>query len=133
MVADALQVSVRELFTVIDDAELSSRVDSLQDRGDLQQAARDRIAGAWRWLYIGVGIVLSLVSFTFPHGLVLFLAYWTGGYIILMAIRRIYLEPMLDAKYPLSRDRRTPRARRRAAARARSVSSVPTEEVSTSA
>ncbi|MGM1018598.1 MAG: helix-turn-helix domain-containing protein [Actinomycetota bacterium] len=114
LVADALQVTVRELFTVIDDAELSSRVDSLQDRADLQQAARDRIAGAWRWLYIGVGIVLSLVSFTFPHGLVLFLAYWTGGYIILMAIRRIYLEPTLDAKYPLSRDRRSPRARRRA-------------------
>ena len=103
LVADALRVAVRDLFSVIDDAELSSRVDSLQDRMSQQQDARDRISGAWRWLYIGVGVVLTLVSFTLAHGLVLFLAYWTGGYIILVAARRLYLEPHLDEKYPLSR------------------------------
>lgn len=112
LVAEALKVPVRELFTVIDDEALSSRVDSLQDRADEQQATRDRISGAWRWLYVGIGVVLTLVSFTFPYGLVLFLAYWVGGYIILVAIRRIYLEPHLDEKYPLSRGKQSRRARR---------------------
>ncbi len=103
LVAEALQVSVRELFTVIDDADLNNRVDSLEDRTVEQQAARDQISSAWRWLYIGIGVVLTFVSFTFSYGLVLFLSYWIGGYIILVAIRRIYLEPHLDMKFPLSR------------------------------
>ncbi len=115
LVAEALHVPVRDLFTVIDDESLSNRVDSLQDRTEQQQAARDRISGAWRWLYVGVGVVLTLVSFTFSYGLVLFLSYWVGGYIILVAIRRIYLEPHLDEKYPLSRAKESRRARRAAA------------------
>ena len=111
--AEALRVSVRDLFTSIDDAELSSRVESLQARTEHQQAARDRLTGAWRWLYIGIGVVLSLVSFTLgQYGFVLFLAYWTGGYLILVAIRRIYLEPRLEEKYPLSRNKKQLRARR---------------------
>lgn len=114
LVADALHVPVRDLFTTIEDAGMSSRVDSLQDRTDEQQAARDRISGAWCWLYIGIGVVLTLVSFTFPYGLVLFLSYWVGGYIILVAIRRIYLEPRLDEKYPLSRAKQSRRERRAA-------------------
>lgn len=114
LVADALQVPVRGLFVAIEDEGLSNRVDSLQDRADQQQAARDRITDAWRWLYIGIGVVLSLVSFTFSYGLVLFLSYWTGGYLILIAIRRIYLEPHLERQYPLSRATPTRRERRRA-------------------
>ncbi|MGP6170671.1 helix-turn-helix domain-containing protein [Microbacterium sp. A196] len=117
LVAEALHVPVKELFTSIDDAAMSSKVDLLQDRTDEQQAARDRISGAWRWLYIGVGVVLTLVSFTFPYGLVLFLSYWVGGYIILVAIRRIYLEPRLDERYPLSRAQPSRRERRRATVR----------------
>lgn len=128
LVAEALQVPVRDLFVEMEDSVLSERVNSLGDRTEEQQAARDRITGAWRWLYIGIGIVLTLVSFTFPHGLVLFLAYWTGGYIILMAIRRLYLEPHLDEKYPLSRGKQT-RRRRDAKWSARSSS---TEEQLTS-
>lgn len=112
LVAEALHVPVRDLFSEIDDEALSNRVDSLEDRTATQQAARDRISGAWRWLYVGIGIVLTLVSFTFPQGLVLFLGYWVGGYIILVAIRRIYLEPHLDEKYPLSRAKESRRARR---------------------
>jgi transcriptional regulator with XRE-family HTH domain len=113
LVAEALRVPVRDLFTMIEDADLSGRVESLQVRTVEQQAARDRLTGAWRWLYIGIGIVLALVSFTLgQYGLVLFLAYWTGGYLILVAIRRIYLEPRLEEKYPLSRSRKQLRARR---------------------
>ncbi len=113
LVAEALRVPVRDLFTMIEDADLRGRVESLQIRTLEQQAARDRLTGAWRWLYIGIGIVLTLVGFTLgQYGQVLFLAYWTGGYPILMAIRRIYLEPRLEQKYPLSRSRKQLRARR---------------------
>ena len=112
LVAGALHVSVRDLFSAIDDAGLSSRVDSLENRTREQQVARDRITGAWRWLYIGVGVVLTLLSFTFAQGLVLFLGYWIGGTMILLAIRRLYLEPHLDEKYPLSRAKPSRRARR---------------------
>lgn len=113
LVADALQVPVRELFIEIEDDDLRNGVESLEDRTAVQQAARERIEGASRWLYIGVGAVMTFVSFTFPAGLALFLSYWIGGYIILVAVRRIYLEPHLDRTYPLSRvkpSRREPRA-----------------------
>ena len=46
------------------------------------------------------------------YGQALVLAYWTGGYIILVAIRRIYLEPRLEERYPLSRSKKQLRARR---------------------
>jgi len=113
LVAEALQVPVRDLFTTIDNAALSSRVDSLQGRADDQQAARDRITGAWRWLFIGIGVVATLLSFTFSHGLVLFFAYWVGGYVILTAIRTLYLEPHLDERYPLSRRKESRRLQRK--------------------
>jgi transcriptional regulator with XRE-family HTH domain len=113
LVANALRVSVRDLFTSIDD-ELNDRVESLQARTEEQQAARDRIAGAWRWLYVGVGVVLTLLSFTLgSYGFVLFLAYWTGGYLILVSMRTIYLDPHLDEKYPLSRSKRHLRSERK--------------------
>lgn len=115
LVADALQVAVRELFTVIEDETLSARVESLQVRADEQQAARDRITQAWRWLYFGIGIIATLVSFTFPYGVVLFLSYWSGGFLILLALRRLVIEPRLDEKYPLSRERPRTRKAKRAA------------------
>jgi transcriptional regulator with XRE-family HTH domain len=114
LVADALRVPVRDLFLAIDDAGLSSRVESLADRTHEQQVARDRITGAWRSLYIGVGVVLTLLSFTFGQGMVLFLGYWIGGTMILIAIRSLYLEPHLDERYPLSRAKPSRRARRQA-------------------
>ena len=112
LVADALRVSVRDLFSAIDDAELNSRVDSLEDRTAHQQVARNRVMGAWRWLYLGIGVVLTLLSFTFAQGLVLFLGYWVGGTMILLALRRLYLEPHLDEKSPLSRSAPSRRERR---------------------
>lgn len=112
----ALRVSVRDLFAVIDDAALSNRVASLQERTDEQQVARDRISGGWRWLYIGLVVVLALFSFTVAQGLMQgvapFFAYSIVGYIVLVAVRRIYLEPHLDQKYPLSRRKRPRRTRR---------------------
>ncbi|SIR67080.1 helix-turn-helix domain-containing protein [Microbacterium sp. RURRCA19A] len=114
-VAEALRVPVRDLFSTIEDDVLNSRVESLEARAAVQQAARDRTAGAWRWIYIGVGVILTLISFTFAQGLVLFLGYWVGGTMIFLAVRRLFLEPHLNEKYPLSRGAQSRRARRRAA------------------
>lgn len=113
LIAEALRVSVRDLFTMIEDEDLSTRVESLQIRAVEQQTARDRLTNAWRWLYIGIGVVLTMVGLPLgQYGQALVLAYWTGGYIILVAIRRIYLEPRLEERYPLSRSKKQLRARR---------------------
>ncbi|MCR2814707.1 helix-turn-helix domain-containing protein [Microbacterium jiangjiandongii] len=115
LVAEALRVSVGDLFTSTDDAEFGGRVEALDSHAVDQQAARNGVTAAWRWLYVGAGVVLTLLSFTMgQYGLVLFLAYWTGGLLILIAVRRIVLEPRLDARYPLSRSKRQPREQRSA-------------------
>ncbi|WP_141915450.1 VanZ family protein [Klugiella xanthotipulae] len=51
----------------------------------------------------GIDVVLTLPSFTFAQRLVLFLGYGVGGTQVLRALRRLYLDPHLDKKYPLSR------------------------------
>jgi len=113
LVAKALRVQVADLFSSIDDADFGNRVEALDSRVVDQQVARDRVIAAWRWLYVGIGVVLTFLSFTMgPYGLVLFLAYWTGGLLILIALRRIVLEPRLDARYPLSRSRTRRREQR---------------------
>lgn len=119
LVADALRVTVRDLFSTIEDESLSTRVDSLQDRVSEQQSARDRLTDAWHLLYVGIGVVATLLSFTFGHGVVLFFGYWIGGFLILTAVRRLYVDPRLDSMYPLSHttaSRRTRRRERRAEA-----------------
>ncbi|MEV8250756.1 helix-turn-helix transcriptional regulator [Microbacterium sp. NPDC076768] len=112
MVAAALRVSVSDLFSRIDDADFGSRVEALQSRVVDQQAAYDRAMAAWRWLYVGIGVVLSFSSFPLGQlGVVLFLSYWTGGLLILIALRRIIFEPRLEQRYPLARRRRQPHVR----------------------
>lgn len=139
LVAEALRVTVRDLFSAIDDADLNSRVDSLESRTSDQQGDRDRLTRAWALLFVGVGIVLTLVAFTIPNGLALFLAYWLGGTLIAVALRRLLLEPRLDAHYPLSRSTRTRRQRRRehrsatAATAAAAAASTATPAVATPA
>lgn len=132
LVADALHVSVRDLFSTIEDASLSSRVDSLEDRTYEQRTARDRLTDAWTMLYVGVGIVATLVSFSFSYGVVLLLSYWIGGFLILRAVRRIWVDPRLDAAYPLSRPTASRRSRRRMRRNEKSGDvSAPTDDAST--
>ncbi|MGO1440064.1 MAG: helix-turn-helix transcriptional regulator [Brevibacterium yomogidense] len=114
LIADALRVSVRDLFESIDDDELGSRVESLQGRVEKQQAARDRVTSAWWWLYVGVGIVVTMLSFALSwFGIAVTVAYWAGVSIILSAVQRIYLEPRLEEKYPLSKSKRERRSAKR--------------------
>lgn len=105
IVADALGVPVRELFATIDNDDLSDRVDSFETRALDEQAHRDRTSRAWMWLYIGVGVVVSFLSFAWggQYGAVLFFGYWGGGTLIFLALRRLMIDPRLDTKLPLSR------------------------------
>jgi transcriptional regulator with XRE-family HTH domain len=107
LVADALNVPVRDLFVSIDDAALSARVDSMEDRAVRQQLARDRAHTAWLWLFIGVGVAVSFLGFFLggPWGGTLFLMYWLGGSLIFVALRRLVIEPHLDRKLPLSKSK----------------------------
>lgn len=115
LVADALKVPARELFTNIDNSALSERVESLEARAESQQTRRNRSTTAWLWLFIGVGIVVSMLGFSLggPLGGTLFLMYWGGGSLIFVAIRRLVIEPRLDSKLPLSRSRAELRSARR--------------------
>lgn len=75
LVADALNVPARELFVRIDDAALSARVESMEDRTAAQQLARNRTRAAWLWLFVGV------------------------------ALGHLVIEPHLDKKLPLSKSK----------------------------
>lgn len=104
LVAEALRVPVRDLFAVIEDSDLGSRLEAHDLRAEDQQSARNRASIAWWWIYLGVGVALSLISFTMGAlGLVLFFSYWTGGLLVFLALRRIILDPLLDSHYPMSR------------------------------
>lgn len=109
LIADTFGVPMRDLFVTIEDENLTNRVDSLEHRITEQQSKRDRTMGAWRWLFIGVGIVVTLLCFVIPHvGTAVFFSYWIGGFVIFMALRRLIIDPHLDAKYPLSKRRVKP-------------------------
>lgn len=123
LVAGALRVPVRDLFTTLDGQEFTDRVESMEDRTERQQNARDRVTAAWRWLYIGVGIAVTLFAFTAgQYGLPMLLSYWVAGLIVLRAVRTLVFEPRLDEKYPLSRSQQHLKAQR-----ARSRRPAPTD------
>ncbi|QAV70383.1 XRE family transcriptional regulator [Salinibacterium sp. UTAS2018] len=114
LVADALGVPVRDLFAAIESDELSGRVDSFESRAGDQQAARDRVRGGWFILFVGVGVVVTLLgAMDGRMGSVVIPAYWGGGLLILIAADRLYLSSHLDAKFPLSRSKRDRRRRKR--------------------
>lgn len=107
LAADALKVPVRELFASIDNTALSERVESLEARTGAQQKERDRTTAAWLWLFIGIGVAISFLSFFIggPWGGTVFLMYWAGGSLIFLAFRRLMIEPRLNDKLPLSRNK----------------------------
>jgi transcriptional regulator with XRE-family HTH domain len=104
LIAKSLGVPMRELFVTIEDENLTTRVDSLEHRVADQQEKRDTAMGAWRWLFIGAGVILTVTCFfVAPQlGELLFVIYWFGGFFLFAALRRLVIDPHLDARYPLS-------------------------------
>lgn len=127
MVAEALGVPVRDLFTTIDSDDLNGRVDSLEARTERQQFQRDRTNKAWLWLFIGVGVIASFLSFAWggQYGAVLFFGYWGGGTLIAVSLRNLFLDPHLDEKYPLSRNARVARQQKRRQAKLERKTAAP--------
>ncbi|WGD38187.1 helix-turn-helix transcriptional regulator [Lysinibacter sp. HNR] len=101
LIAKAFKVTVRELFVTIDNTSFNERVESLEARAKVQQVVRDRTNAAWRWLFIGVGIAVSFVSFSLSGawGATLFLMYWAGGTLIFLALHQLIIEPHLNEKF----------------------------------
>lgn len=120
LVAEALGVPVRDLFTTIDSDDLNGRVDSFEARTLDEQTRRDRANSAWMWLFIGTGVIVSMIGFGAGGALasVLFFGYWGGGSLIFFALRRLLLDPYLDEKYPLARGREHSRRQKRRKAKA---------------
>ena len=116
LVAGALRVTVRELFAELDNAALSTRVESLEARALAQQMKRGKITSSWLWIFVGLGVAVSLASFAIGGQLggTLFLSYWAAGTFIFVAIRRLILDPRLDTQLPLSHSKAELRRRQRA-------------------
>jgi transcriptional regulator with XRE-family HTH domain len=103
LIARSFGVPMRELFVTIEDENLTSRVDSLESRIAEQQARRDSTLSGWRWLFIGLGVIVTVGCLL--AGSQIFFACWVGGFLLFTAVRLLVLEPRLDAKYPLSKRR----------------------------
>ena len=113
-VASALGVAVRELFTTIDSAEMNGVVDSLEARTVDEQTQRDRTSKAWLWLFLGTGVILSIVLLVNAQfGAVYFVGFWGGGTLIFLALRRLLLDPRMDQRFPLSRSKESIRRQKR--------------------
>lgn len=120
LIAEALRVPVRDLFTnsedetsladddIDGDARFRDRAQNYEDNRADQQRDRDRIRGAWVWLYVGIGVIVTVVVLFagVPFWLPITIAYWAGGLILLLSLTALLLEPWLDRRYPLSRTRR---------------------------
>lgn len=63
---------------------------------------------------------MTMLSFALSwFGIAVTVAYWAGVSIILSAVQRIYLEPRLEEKYPLSKSKRELRSAKKGRTRMR--------------
>ena len=116
-IAKALEVPVRDLFATDDSAALEPDVRGLDERTAADQERREAFGRAWRYLYSGVGVALSVLTVVLIGGhvwpgvmILLVGAYWAGGSLVGRFVMATVIEPWLDRRYPLSRRRRSPAA-----------------------
>jgi transcriptional regulator with XRE-family HTH domain len=111
LIANAFGVSVQELFVSVEGEEFQTAVEGLDVRTSAQQSRRDTSVNSFKFLYQGLGVLVTLtvimLFFTgtlgFWSGWFIVSAYWAvGGYVLCFLIR-VRIDPWLAAKYPLSR------------------------------
>ena len=108
MVAKALDVPVRDLFDSVESGDFSTAVSGLDARAEDQQRSRKHEEIGWLYLYIGSGVIVTLVTIilintVLPGAAFLIVpSYWIGGIFVYWFLRRVVLGPRLDAKYPLT-------------------------------
>jgi len=110
LLADALDVPVRDLFMNVETAEFKAAVGGLDERQSSQQERRDELTRAFDMLFRGVGILVVLATVVFwmtghswPYIWFIIPAYWAGGRYVFRSVVRLVADPWLDRKYPLSR------------------------------
>lgn len=117
-IARALEVPVRDLFATdgAGEQDLDAGVRGLDERAETEQHQRDAYTRGWRYLYIGVGLlvtfaVLGLIGAGHGAGVLVFVipAYWAGGQFVSRFLMATVIDPRLDRRYPLSRPRRAAR------------------------
>ncbi|WP_205881331.1 helix-turn-helix transcriptional regulator [Leucobacter viscericola] len=109
LIADALDVSVEELFTDVAAEGAVKAASDFENRKREQVAGRAREIHGWRLLYIGIGVIVTiLISALVTLGSLpstLFIiagAYWAGGALILRFLVSSVLSARLDRRYPLT-------------------------------
>ena len=109
LIADALEVPVRDLFVSVESIDFGEAVEQLDARKSAQQARRDSITNAFTYLFQGVGVLVTFATIvlqltgTFSWlGWFIIPAYWAGVRLLFGFLFRIVIDPRLDAKYPLS-------------------------------
>ncbi|MDN5757236.1 MAG: hypothetical protein L0H59_01695 [Tomitella sp.] len=111
MVANVLEVPVRELFVSVESGEFGTAVGGLDARTEDQRRSRAGAQRAWRYLYVAVGVAVTVAAIvwagahTKPGQLELVLvapADWIVGIFVLWFLERVVLGPRLDARYPLT-------------------------------
>ncbi|TNC47365.1 helix-turn-helix domain-containing protein [Mumia zhuanghuii] len=112
MVANALEVPVRDLFVSVDSDQLTIAVDGLDARIADERRARARAERAqkgWRYFYVALGIAVTagaIIAVGSPastgEAILVVPAYWLGGLFLLRFLEKSVLGPRLDARYPLT-------------------------------
>ncbi|WIB77381.1 helix-turn-helix transcriptional regulator [Curtobacterium sp. MCPF17_002] len=109
-IARALGVPVRDLFAETDAAVLQPEVRGHDERAAVEQERRDAFRRAWRYLFSGTGVGVSILTVVlisahvWPGVAVLVVgAYWAGGALVGRFVMSTVIEPWLDRRYPLSR------------------------------
>jgi len=112
LVARALGVPVRDLFSRVDEESYGRSVAALDERAERQQARRDTITDGLRALFHGVGVlvtiavVVAVAKDLLPGvGILAVPAYWVAGWLLSAFLFAVVVSPRLDRALPLSRDR----------------------------
>jgi len=112
LVARALEVPVRDLFTTVAEGDLGRSVAALDARTERQQRRRDSVTDGVEALFHGIGVLVTLAVVVavatglLPGvGILLIPAYWVGGWLLSTSLYLVVLSPRLDRALPLSRER----------------------------
>ncbi len=120
LVANALEVSVKDLFVSVDKEGFAVSVDQLDARQSAEQQRRDATTQGFHMLYRGVGILVVLAvlvlgltgTLSWIIGWIIAVAYLAVGRYLFRSLFRVAIDPWLDARYPFSVPaRRSPWAR----------------------
>lgn len=109
LIANALDVQVRELFAEVGTTGLGKAVDELDARREVERSRRAEVTRGWRMVYPALGVAVSiLVTWLIvgvganPYLWILVGGYWVLGGVALRLLKTLVLDPWLDRRYPLT-------------------------------